>query len=136
MEKEPLFCNLYFNKSYGDNNEYERYFIRTRDKQSSLTEIYCDGICFEGAIALLKSEKYPKYSQLCHVYRKDEENEINISFVKCTDKEGREILIKNDDGKFNDCIFCSFSSHRDYENHSFANANEFGTITFFKNSGI
>lgn len=131
MEKEPLFCNLYFNKSYGGNNEYEKYFIRTRDKKSSLTEIYCKGICFCGAIALLKSEKYPNYSQMFHVYREDDEDAINITFMKCTDKDGREIFIKNDNGKFNDCIFCSFDVKK-----SIFDECPWGTITFFKNSGI
>ena len=131
MEKEPLFCNLYFYQSFGDNNEFERYHIRTRDKQSTLTGIYCNGICFCGAIALLKSEKYPNYSQIFNVYREHDEDKINITFRKCTDKDGREIFIKNDNGKFNDCIFCSFNVKKTIFDEC-----TWGTITFFKNAGV
>ena len=132
MTNYPAFYNLYFHKSYGNDNEYEQYLLRNRDnKKESLSKIFADGMSFQGAIALLKSEKYPKYSQMFYVYRKDDGNTINIEFTKCFTEDDREIFVKNEDGKFNDCIFCSFNVKKTIFDEC-----TWGTITFFKNSGV
>lgn len=106
------------------------------NKKESLSKIFADGMSFQGAIALLKSEKYPKYSQMFYVYRKDDGNTINIEFTKCFTEDDREIFVKNEDGKFNDCIFCSFEPCTFFDVKTLKRKDLGGTITFFKNSGV
>lgn len=118
---------------------YDRFFIIPEDGKK-LDKIFAvtdyDKHEFQGAIALLRSETYPEYNQLFYVYRKDEDNEINITLYRCVDEEDNYIFIKNDESlKFNDCIFCCFD-HKFYYTVENPNGVDETYITFFRKSGI
>lgn len=70
-----------------------------------LDEIYHHDTPIDGAIAILKSEKYPGHCQIFYVYRKsDEDGVITCTFTPATTKDGSRIFIKYN----KDHIFCLF----------------------------
>ena len=129
------FFNLTFWTHHGDRKQFERFYIKEENTGEYLGEIYAGEVKkwnnFQGAIALLRSEKYPEYSQMCYVHRKDEDGEIHISCIRCVDENGNHIFVKNQNSLFNDCIFCSYDKNYDYKTNT-----QISYITFFIEAGI
>lgn len=128
------FFNIKYWATHGD-GKFSRFYITEESTGEYLGEIYAGEVKkwnnFQGAIALLRSEKHPEYSQMCYVHRKDEDGEIVITCIKVVDENGNHIFVKNDNTQFNDCIFCSYDKHYDYTTNT-----NISYITFFNNAGI